>query len=549
MRKPPAGGFPRSGGDDIRTLKKYKPTKFKLKSSVYDKSAADYAVAFIENLCHTKGTWAGKPFELIDWQEQIIRDLFGTLKPNGYRQFNTAYIEIPKKQGKSELAAAVALLLTCGDGEERAEVYGCAADRQQAAIVFDVAADMVRMCPALSKRVKILASQKRLIYTPTNSFYQVLSAEAYSKHGFNIHGVVFDELHTQPNRKLFDVMTKGSGDARMQPLYFLITTAGTDTHSICYETHQKAKDIIAGRKIDPTFYPVIYGADESDDWTDPKVWKKANPSLDITVGIDKVKAACDSAKQNPGEENAFRQLRLNQWVKQAVRWMPMEKWDKCAFSVDEDELEGRVCYGGLDLSSTTDITAFVLVFPPLDEQDKYIILPYFWIPEDNLTLRVNRDHVPYDVWERQGYLQTTEGNVVHYGFIEKFIERLGERFNIREIAFDRWGAVQMVQNLEGMGFTVVPFGQGFKDMSPPTKELMKLVLEQKIAHGGHPVLRWNMDNIYIRTDPAGNIKTDKEKSTEKIDGAVATIMALDRAIRCGNDGGASVYDERGILFI
>lgn len=549
MRKPPAGGFPRSGGDDIKKLKKYKPTKFKLKSSVYDKSAADYAVMFIENLCHTKGTWAGKPFELIDWQEQIIRDLFGTLKPNGYRQFNTAYIEIPKKQGKSELAAAVALLLTCGDGEERAEVYGCAADRQQAAIVFDVAADMVRMCPALSKRVKILASQKRLIYIPTNSFYQVLSAEAYSKHGFNIHGVVFDELHTQPNRKLFDVMTKGSGDARMQPLYFLITTAGTDTHSICYETHQKAKDIIEGRKIDATFYPVIYGADESDDWTDPKVWKKANPSLDITVGIDKVKAACESAKQNPGEENAFRQLRLNQWVKQAVRWMPMEKWDKCAFSVDEDKLEGRVCYGGLDLSSTTDITAFVLVFPPLDEQDKYIILPYFWIPEDNLTLRVNRDHVPYDVWERQGYLQTTEGNVVHYGFIEQFIERLGERFNIREIAFDRWGAVQMVQNLEGMGFTVVPFGQGFKDMSPPTKELMKLVLEQKIAHGGHPVLRWNMDNIYIRTDPAGNIKADKEKSTEKIDGAVATIMALDRAIRCGNDHGASVYDERGILFI
>lgn len=549
MRKPPAGGFPRYGGDNIRKLKKYKPTKFKLKSSAYDKSAADYAVAFIENLCHTKGTWAGKPFELIDWQEQIIRDLFGTLKPNGYRQFNTAYIEIPKKQGKSELAAAVALLLTCGDGEERAEVYGCAADRQQAAIVFDVAADMVRMCPALSKRVKILASQKRLIYTPTNSFYQVLSAEAYSKHGFNIHGVVFDELHTQPNRKLFDVMTKGSGDARMQPLYFLITTAGTDTHSICYETHQKAKDIIEGRKIDPTFYPVIYGADESDDWTDPKVWKKANPSLDITVGIDKVKAACDSAKQNPGEENAFRQLRLNQWVKQAVRWMPMEKWDKCAFAVDEDELEGRVCYGGLDLSSTTDITAFVLVFPPLDEDDKYIILPYFWIPEDNLTLRVNRDHVPYDVWERQGYLQTTEGNVVHYGFIEQFIKRLGERFNIREIAFDRWGAVQMVQNLEGMGFTVVPFGQGFKDMSPPTKELMKLVLEQKIAHGSHPVLRWNMDNIYIRTDPAGNIKADKEKSTEKIDGAVATIMALDRAIRCGNDHGASVYDERGLLFL
>lgn len=245
----------------MRKLTKYKSTKFKAKDSIYNAEAADYAVNFIECLCHTKGTWSGKPFELIDWQEQIVRDVFGTLKPNGYRQFNTAYIEIPKKQGKSELAAAVALLLCCGDFEERAEVYGCAADRQQASIVFEVAADMVRMCPALSKRVKILASQKRIIYIPTNSFYQVLSAEAYSKHGFNIHGVVFDELHTQPNRKLFDVMTKGSGDARMQPLYFLITTAGTDTQSICYETHQKAKDILEGRKNDPTFYPVIYGAE------------------------------------------------------------------------------------------------------------------------------------------------------------------------------------------------------------------------------------------------------------------------------------------------
>jgi phage terminase large subunit-like protein len=533
----------------MRKLKNYKPTRFMAETSTYSKDAADYAVLFIESLKHTKGSWYRKPFELIDWQEQIIRDVFGILKPNGYRQFNTAYIEIPKKQGKSELAAAVALLLTCGDGEERAEVYGCAADRNQAKIVYDVAVDMVRLCPALDRRVKILESQKKLIYLPTNSTYQVLSADVANKHGFNTSGVIFDELHTQPNRKLYDVMTKGSGDARTQPLYFLITTAGTDTNSICYEVHQKALDIIEGRKIDPTFYPVIFGAAESDDWTDPKVWKKANPSLGITVGIDKVQAACNSAKQNPGEENAFRQLRLNQWVKQAVRWMPMDKWDACAFPVDEDDLEGRVCYGGLDLSSSTDITAFVLVFPPRDETDKYVALPYFWIPEDNVDLRVRRDHVPYDLWEKEGYLETTEGNVIHYGFIEKFIENLGKRFNIREIAFDRWGAVQMVQNLEGMGFTVVPFGQGFKDMSPPTKELMKLVLEKRIAHGGHPVLRWMMDNIFIRRDPAGNIKADKEKSTEKIDGAVAMIMALDRAIRMGNDSGESVYDDRGILFI
>ena len=320
-------------------------------------------------------------------------------------------------------------------------------------------------------------------------------------------------------------MTKGSGDARMQPLYFLITTAGTDTNSICYETHQKAVDILEGRKKDSTFYSVIYGAEMDEDWTDPKVWKKANPSLGETIGMDKVKATCESARQNPGEENSFRQLRLNQWVKQAVRWMPMEKWDACAFPVDPEELEGRVCYGGLDLSSTTDLTCFCLVFPPEDESEPYYILPYYWLPEENLPLRVNRDHVPYDVWEWQGYIQTTEGNVVHYGFIEKFIEALGEKYNIREIAFDRWGAIQMVQNLEGMGFTVVPMGQGFARMSPPTK----------------------VNNIFIRTDPAGNIKADKAKSTEKIDGAIACIMALDRAIRCGNDTSESVYDTRGLL--
>ena len=449
----------------------------------------------------------------------------------------------------SELAAAIALYLLCADGEQRAAVYSCAADRKQAGIVYEVAADMVSLCPALSKRVKVLKSQKSIEYQPTNSKYQVLSADVANKHGFNTSGVIFDELHTQPNRSLYDVMTKGSGDARNQPLFFLITTAGSDTNSICYEVHQKAKDILEGRKNDPTFYPVIYGVDGDEDWTDPEVWKKANPSLGITIGIDKVKAACESAKQNPGEENSFRQLRLNQWVKQSVRWMPMDKWDACAFPVTEKELEGRVCYGGLDLSSTTDVTAFVLVFPPRDESGRYIILPYFWVPEDTLALRVRRDHVPYDLWAKQGHLMTTEGNVVNYRAIELFIEQLSKRFNIREIAFDRWNATQMSQDLDYMGLEVVDFGQGYKSMSPPTKELMKLVLEKKLSHGGNPVLRWMMDNIFIRKDPAGNIKIDKEKSTERVDGAVAAVMALDRAIRGGNAPQESVYDRRGLLFI
>lgn len=407
---------------------------------------------------------------------------------------------------------------------------------------------MVRMSKALSKRCKILSAQKRIIYQPTNSVYQVLSSEAYSKHGFNVHGLVFDELHSMPDRKLYDVMTKGSGDARMQPLFFLITTAGDDLNSICYEVHQKAIDLLEGRKHDTTFYPVIYGADMDDDWTDQEVWKKANPSLGITITLDKVKSACESAKQNPSEENTFRQLRLNQWVKQEKRWMPMLSWDNCMTEFLPDDLKGRVCYGGLDLSSSMDITAFVLVFPPIESDNHYYVLPYFWIPKDNIDARIKKDHVPYDLWLRLGLLNATEGNVIHYAYIEKFIDDLNKIYNIKEIAFDRWGAVQMTQNLENLGFTVIPFGQGFASMSPPTKELLKLVMSKELAHNGNLVLRWMMDNISIRTDPAGNIKMDKSKSIEKIDGAVALVMALDRALR--NEGeGSSVYDNRGLLFI
>lgn len=527
--------------------KQFKPTEFMLPTSHYDEERANFAINFIQNLKHTKGEWFNKPFILLPWQEEIIKNIFGVIKIDGYRQFTTSYIEIAKKQGKSEIGAAIALYMLVADGERGAEVYSCAADRAQASLIYQVAVDMIALCPALNKRLKVVASQKRIVYPAMNSFYQVLSSEAYSKHGINPSAVLFDETHVA-NREMMNVMLHGASDARRQPLRFLITTAGNDLNSIGYELHQRAVDILERRKIDETFYPTIYAASETDDWTKPETWKKANPSMGITVMEDKLRIACESAQQNPSEENSFKQLRLCLWVKQSIRWMPMDKWNLCDFDIAEESLRGRECYGGLDLSSTTDITAFVLVFAPRNAEEKYIILPYFWIPEENMRLRVRRDHVPYDVWEQQGFLKTTDGNVVHYGFIESFIEELGTKYNIKEIAFDRWGAVQMVQNLEGMGFTVVPFGQGYKDMSPPTKELMKLTLEQRIAHAGHPVLRWMMDNIFIKQDPAGNIKPDKEKSTEKIDGVVATIMALDRAIRYLGDNG-SVYDDRGILVL
>lgn len=528
-------------------LENYTPSPFMLQTSHYDDAKADRAVMFIENLRHTKGKWAGKRFWLLPWQEQIVRDIFGIIKEDGTRQFHTAYVEIGKKNGKSELAAAVALYMLYADGEPSAEVYGAAADRQQASIVFDVANQMVQMSPALIKRSKIMAATKRVVNYSNAGFYQVLSAEVGTKHGLNVSGLVFDELHAQPNRKLYDVLTKGSGDAREQPLFFIITTAGTDRNSICYEMHTKSMDILSGRKIDPTFYPVVYGLELEDDWHDERNWYKANPSLGYTIKIDRVREAYQETLQNPAEENVFRQLRLNTWVNSSVAWIPEHIYDKGNTAIDERKLLGRECYGGLDLSSTSDITAFVLVFPPEHDGDPYYILAYFWLPEDTLDLRVRRDHVPYDVWQRQGYINVTEGNVIHYDYIERTIIDLGKKFNIKEIGVDRWNATQMIQNLEAEGFTMVPIGQGMKDMSPPTKEFYKLLLEGRIAHGGNPVLRWMAGNVVVETDAAENIKPTKAKSTEKIDGIVAAIMALDRCVRNQNAQKGSVYDSRSLI--
>lgn len=528
-------------------LKNYKPSRFMLPTSHYDKAKADRAVKFIENLCHTKGKWAGKRFWLLPWQEQLIRDIFGIVKPDGYRQFRTAFVEICKKVGKSELAAAVALYLLYADNEPSAEVYGAAADRQQASIVFDVAKQMVEMSPALLKRSKLMTATKRIVNYGNSGYYQVLSAEVGGKHGFSVSGLVFDEIHTQPNRQLYDVLTKGSSDARQNPLHFIITTAGTDRHSIAYELHTKAVDILKGRRVDPTFYPVVYGLKDDEDWEDEANWYKVNPSLGYTVDIERLRDAYREAKQNPADEVTFKWLRLNMWVSSTVAWIPDAIFMKGNEEIDLAALEGRDCYGGLDLSSTGDITALVLVFPPRDEDEKYILLPFFWVPEETIPQRVKAASVPYDIWERQGYLLSTEGNVIHYDFIEKFINDLAEKYHIVEIAVDRWNATQMIQNLEGDGFTMIPFGQGFASMSGPTKDFYRLLMEGKIIHGEHPVLRWMAGNVVVDTDPAGNIKVTKAKSKEKIDGIVAAIMALDRCIRNQTEPQGSVYDERGLL--
>lgn len=514
-------------------------------AAVYDENKAQQAIRFINSLKHGIGEFHGQPFELFPWQDKIVRDIFGTVKPNGYRQYKRAYIEIPKKNGKSEFGAAIALKMLCADGEQCAQVYSCAADRQQASIVFDVAVSMVDQSPLLKKHIKPVLSQKRLVYKPTRSFYQVLSAEVNTKHGLNVSCCIFDELHAQPNRDLWDVMTSGSGDARKQPLFLTLTTAGQSKLGICYEQHKIARGILDGTRTDPTFYPVIYGLEDNEDWTDEANWYKANPSLGKTIDIETVREWYQSCQGSVVAENNFKWLRLNMWVDASTHWLDMKNWDKCTELADPNELRGRDCYGGLDLSKTQDLTAFVLCFPPRNETEKYIFLMWCWIPEECMHERVNRDKVPYDQWHREGYITVTEGNIVDYRKIRADIENIAEFYNIKEIAYDRYNATETILELMDDGLTMVPFGQGYRDMSPPTKEIETKIIAHGIIHNDNPVLRWNFSNVIVKTDEAGNIKPDKAKSVEKIDGAVAAIMAFGRAT-LGNDGG-SIYDERGLL--
>jgi len=509
---------------------------------MYDEDKADRAIRFIKKLRHTKGRWAGIPFNLQPWQEDFLRKLFGTVNQDGTRQYRTCLIEIPRKNGKSEIAAAVALYLLYCDREPGAEIYSAAADRDQASIVFDVAFQMVKQATGLFKRCKPLPSTKRILIPNSASFYRVLSAEHHTKHGLNAHGVIFDELHAQPNRQLWDVLTT-SGGTRTQPLVFAITTAGYDRNSICWEQHDYARKVLEGVIVDKTFLPLIYAADEEDDWTDPAVWAKCNPALGNFRSLDEMESMCSKSQQTPALQNTFRRLYLNQWTRQESRWLDLAAWNACKGDYDEEDLEGEICYAGLDLATTTDIAAFVMVFP---EDGSYSVVCRFWVPEENVDKRVITDRVPYDLWIDQGFITATEGTVIDYRVIRKEINELQERFNIKEIAFDRWGATEIMQNLEDDGFTVVQFGQGFASMASPTRELLKITLGKQLRHGGNPVLTWMADSMVVKEDPAGNVKPDKSKSTERIDGMVALIMGLDRAVR---NEGASVYDERGILTI
>lgn len=513
----------------------------------FDEPAAARAAAFFpEVLRHTKGKWVGRPFTLEPWQEKIVRDLFGSKRDDGTRRYRTAFIEVPRKNGKSTLCAGLALYLLVADGEAGAEVYSAAADRDQAAIVFEAAKSMRDASPLLSSRVE--AYRRSMVYPKLGASYKVLSADARTKHGQNPHAIIFDELHTQRTRELWDTLQTGKG-ARTQPLTVAITTAGYDFSSVCREVYEYARGVQAGTIDDPSFYACIFEADEDDDWRSPETWAKANPSLGVSVSIEFLAEEARRAEHSLAYQNTFRRLYLNQWTRQQDRYIDLSDWDACGAPVDREALRGKRCYGALDLANTTDLNAFVLVFEP-DEDGAVHVLPFFWVPEDRMSERVTRDRVPYDAWVRAGFIEATPGNITDHRTIQRRICELRDEFEIAEIAFDRWGSVQISTGLQDEGFTMAMFGQGFASMTAPTKELLSLVIGRKIRHGGNPVLRWQADNLIVKEDEAGNVKPDKARSSERIDGMVALIMGIDRALRHDSgDDGPSIYEDRGMVAI
>jgi phage terminase large subunit-like protein len=485
------------------------------------------AIGLINNLTHTKGPFALQPFNLRPWQIRILQRLFKTGR-DGRRVYRTCLLMLPRKNGKSELCAALAIYFLIFDGEIGGEVYSAAADRDQAALVFNVAAQMIRNDPELVACCEIIDSQKRILHRASGSIYRAISAEAYSKHGFNASVVIYDELHAAQSRDLWDVLSTSQG-ARAQPLMMAITTAGYDRHSILWELYAHAVKVRETPSLDPSFLPILYEAPAAADWTDERVWRKANPALGDFRSLEEMRNACARAREIPAQENTFRRLYLNQWTEQAARWIALAAWDACAVpAFDRGRLRGRRCYVGMDLSSTRDLTAIVALFPD-EEGPGFDVLAQFFVPADNMAERVRRDRVPYDQWARDGWLVATPGNVVDYEYVRQTLRGWGAEFDVREIAFDPWNARDLVTRLQEQdGFALVEIRQGYATLSAPTKSLEAAILSRTLRHDGHPVLRWNISNIAVESDPAGNLKLSKKVSTERIDGASALVMALHR---------------------
>ena len=484
-------------------------------------------VRLINQLTHTNGPSAGQPFRLRPWQEhKIVRPLFRIDPATGRRQHRTCLLMMPRKNGKTELAAALALDGLLFDGEMGGQVYSAAADRDQASLCFNVAAQMIRNDPELLAACEIIESQKRIVHRKSGSFYRAISAEAYSKHGFNASRVIYDELHAAPSRELWDVLASSTG-ARAQPLLIAISTAGHDRHSILWELYTYAKKVQASPELDPSFLAVLYEAPIEADWTDERVWRRANPALGDFRSLEELRVAAARAREIPAQENAFRRLYLNQWTEQEQRWIGLPAWDACGATIDPASLAGRRCYIGLDLSTTTDLTAAVAVFPD-DDGVGFAVLPHFFCPADRIQARTARDRVPYDEWARRGLLTATPGPTVDYDRVRAHLLDWQAAYQVRMVAYDPWNATDLTKRLEELdGFVCVKMRQGKATLSAPSKALEQAILSRTLRHDGHPILRWNVANAAVDIDAAGNIQPSKAKSTDRIDGVYALVMALE----------------------
>lgn len=511
----------------------------------FDDRTARMAIGFFSLCKHSKGEWAGTPLMLEPWQQFVIASLFGWKREDGMRRFRTGYIEVARKNGKTTaFLAALGLYLLLADGEPGAEIYSAATKRDQARISHAEATRMAKASPSIRNEVKIVRDN---IHIPeTASKFEPLGADADTMDGLNVHGALIDEIHAHKTSATWDVLETATG-ARRQPLTVAVTTAGFDRQSLCWDLHEYTQKVLSDTIEDDSWFGIIYTLDEDDDWDKEENWLKANPNLGVSKKLDDMHRLATRAKEMPSRLNSFQRLHLNIWTQAETKWIPPEHWAQCAEAVDAKGLQGRMCYGGLDLSRSTDITAFVLVFPPQAEGDRYQVLCRFWVPDEAMHERTRQDRVPYEQWVREGYIEATPGNVIDYDWILHQIDEDAQRYDIQEIAFDAWGAAQIQTDLMDMGGEewLVQFRQGYRSMSPPTKELERLILDHNLAHGNNPVLNWMADNLVVREDPAGNIKPDKEKSTERIDGMVALIMGLDRATRHETPE-QSVYETRGL---
>ena len=511
----------------------------------FDRQAAQHAIQFFGFLKHSKGEWAGQPFELLPWQQFMVWTMFGWKRSDGLRRFRTAYIETPRKNGKTSVLAGLGLYLLVADGEAGSEVYSAATKREQAKLSWGEAVRMVKASPALSEMVQHWKSGDTLTVEATASKFQPLGADADTMDGLNVHAALIDELHAHRTRAVVDVLETATG-ARRQPLQVEITTAGFDRSSVCWEHHEYSRQVLEGTIEDDTWFAFVACADEGDDWTDPATWERANPSYGITVKPDDLARKCERARQLPAAQNAFQRLHLNIWTQQSERWIDLALWDANAGMVDLATLKGRPGYGGLDLSAVSDLTAWVMVFPRPDDPDHLDVVARFWCPKSRLLDTANQYRDQYLAWERDGYLTATEGDAVDYQRVKRDILEDAQRFALVDLNVDRlFQGYQLSQELMDEGLDVFGMGQGFLSMAIPMKEFERRLLEKKVHHGGNPVLRWMAGNVAVKQDAAGNLKPDKATSQGKIDGVVALVMALDRAMR-REAPKRSVYEERGL---